>query len=216
VTVVDSLQALRTLGSAPVLHSTLASLLKDYKTPNNKIARWLGEGVLLPVKRGVYVVAPHVSGAPVERMIVANLLYGPSYVSMDYALWHYGLIPEQVTEVTSVTTRRTKIIQGGLGRFSYQRMPDALYPIGVDSVMLGGGLYGLLAGPAKALCDRLVLSPNLRVHSVASMQRLLVEDLRFDMEEAAMLDLQVIDACAATGHKTELLKYLKGAIAQWQ
>ncbi|MCQ4240346.1 type IV toxin-antitoxin system AbiEi family antitoxin domain-containing protein [Stutzerimonas stutzeri] len=212
----NSLRVLRPLGSAPVLHSTLVSLLKHYKTPNNKIARWLDEGVLLSVKRGVYVVAPQVSGAPVERMIVANLLYGPSYVSTDYALWHYGLIPEQVAEVTSVTTLRSKIIQGGLGRFSYQRMPDALYPIGIDSVMLGGGLYGLLAVPAKALCDRLVLTRNLRVHSVASMQRLLIEDLRFDTDEASMIDLQVIDACAATGHKTELLEHLKGAIAQWQ
>ena len=207
---------LKAFGNIPIMHQTLLSVLKDYKTPNNKISRWLDAGVLLPVKRGMYVVSPEVSDKPVERLLVANLLYGPSCVSLDYALWHYGLIPERVLEVTSVTTRRSQRLETGVGRFFYQHLPDVVYPIGMESVMVEGGGYCLLAAPAKALCDRLVLSRNLRVHSVKSMQDFLLDDLRFDADESGMIDLEIIAAYRQSGQKTELLGYLHEAIKQWQ
>lgn len=207
---------LRSFGNIPLMHQTVLSVLNGYKTPNNKISRWLDEGVLLPVKRGMYVVSPDISGKPVERLLVANLLYGPSCVSLDYALWHYGLIPETVVEVTSVTTRRSQTLETGLGRFSYQHLPDALYPIGMQSVAVTGGGYCLLATPAKALCDRLVLTRNLRVHSAKSMQQFLLDDMRFDADEANQMDLAVIAAYQQSGHKPELLKHLHEAIRQWQ
>lgn len=207
---------LKAFGNIPIMHQTLMATLKDYKTPNNKISRWLDAGVLLPVKRGLYVVSPALTDKPVERLLVANLLYGPSCVSLDYALWHYGLIPEKVLEVTSVTTQRSQIVETGVGRFSYRHLPNALYPLGMASVAAEGGGYCLLATPAKALCDRLVLTRQLRVHSVKSMQRFLLDDLRFDADEADMIDLDIIAAYAATGHKTELLRHLHGAIKQWQ
>lgn len=207
---------LKAFGNIPIMHQTLLTVLNGYKTPNNKISRWLDEGVLLPVKRGMYVVSPELTGKPVERMLVANLLYGPSCVSLDYALWHYGLIPERVFEVTSVTPRRSQTSETGVGRFSYQRLADDLYPIGMESVAVEGGGYCLLATPAKALCDRLVLIRNLRVHSVKSMQCFLVGDLRLDTDEAEIIDLDIINAYVLAGYKTELLGHLHEAIKQWQ
>lgn len=207
---------LKSFGNIPVMHQTLLSALKRYKTPNNKISRWLDEGVLLPVKRGLYVVSPELTGKPVERLLVANLLYGPSCVSLDYALWHHGLIPEKVLEVTSVTTRRSQTLETGVGRFSYQHLPNGLYPIGIESVALENGGYCLLATPAKALCDRLVLTRNLRVHSVKSMQHFLLDDLRLDADEAGIIDLEIITTYWQSGHKTELLGHLHEAIKQWQ
>jgi hypothetical protein len=207
---------LKPFGNIPLMHHTLLAILKGYKTPNNKISRWLDEGVLLPVKRGMYVVSPAVSSKPVERLLVANLLYGPSCVSLDYALWHYGLIPEAVVEVTSVTTHRSRRLETGVGRFSYRHVPSALYPIGVQSVAITGGGYCLLATPAKALCDRLLLTRQLRVHSVKSMQQFLLEDMRFDDTEAGMIALETIAFYQQSGHKTELFTQLYGAIQQWQ
>lgn len=185
---------LKAFGNIPIMHQTLLTVLDGYKTPNNKISRWLDEGVLLPVKRGMYVVSPELTGKPVERMLVANLLYGPSCVSLDYALWHYGLIPERVFELTSVTPRRSQTLETCVGRFSYQRLADDLYPMGMESVAVEGGGYCLLATPAKALCDRLVLTRNLRVHSVKSMQHFLLDDLRLDADEAEIIDLDIINA----------------------
>jgi hypothetical protein len=199
---------LKSFGNIPVMHQTLLSVLNGYKTPNNKISRWLEEGVLLPVKRGMYVVSPELTGKPIVRLLVANLLYGPSCVSLDYALWHHGLIPEKVLEVTSVTTRRSQTLETDVGRFSYQHLPNGLYPIGLESVAVEGGGYCLLAAPAKALCDRLVLNRNLRVHSVKSMQHFLLDDLRFDADESGMINLKIIAAYRQSGHKTALLGYL--------
>ncbi|WP_298607579.1 hypothetical protein [uncultured Thiothrix sp.] len=207
---------LKQFGNIPLMHQTVCSVLKNYKTPNNKIARWLEDGVLLPVKRGLYVVSPEVSGKPIERLLVANLLYGPSCVSLDYALWHYGLIPETVLEVTSVTIRRSQLFETELGRFSYQHLPQGLYPIGMQSIQLTTGSYCLLATPAKALCDRLILTRQLRIHSVKSMQQFLLNDLRFDREEAQVIDLTIVAAYEQVGHKVELLKHLYEAIKQWQ
>ena len=207
---------LKPFGNIPIMHQTVLSVLAAYKTPNNKISRWLDEGVLLPVKRGMYVVVPEVSGKPIEPLLVANLLYGPSCVSLDYALWHYGLIPEAVVEITSVTTRRSRVLETGLGRFSYQHLSDELYPIGIQSAQVMGGGYCLLATPAKALCDRLALTRKLRVHSVKAMQQFLLDDLRFAADEVSLIDLEVIAAYQKTGHKPELLKHLYESIKQWQ
>ncbi|QTR50373.1 type IV toxin-antitoxin system AbiEi family antitoxin domain-containing protein [Candidatus Thiothrix anitrata] len=106
---------LKPFGNIPLRHHTVLSVLNGYKTPNNKISRWLDEGVLLPLKRGMYVVSPEVSGKPIAHLLVANVLYDPSCVSLDYALWHYGLIPEAVFEVTSVTPRRSRQLDTGGG-----------------------------------------------------------------------------------------------------
>lgn len=73
-----------------------------------------------------------------------------------------------------------------------------------------------LATPAKALCDRLTLMRQLRVHSVKSMQQFLLNDLRFDADEASLIDLEVIATYQQSGHKTELLTHLYEAIKQWQ
>jgi len=212
----DATSQLRAFGNIPLAHQTVLAALQGYRSPNNKIARWLDEGVLLSIKRGLYVVSPELTGKPVDRLLVANHLYGPSCVSLDYALWHHGLIPEQVFDLTSVTTRRSRRVDTGIGRFSYHHLPSALYPIGIESIATEGGGYGLLAAPAKALCDRLVLTRNLRVHSVKSMQRFLLDDMRFDAGEADMIDLEIIAAYLQSSHKTELLKQLYEVIRQWQ
>ncbi|NTV92420.1 MAG: hypothetical protein HGA72_03825 [Chlorobiaceae bacterium] len=65
----------------------------------------MDEKMLIPIRRGFYAVSPEITGIPLSQTQVANLLYGPSDVSMDYALSHYGIIPERVIEVTSITTK---------------------------------------------------------------------------------------------------------------
>jgi hypothetical protein len=75
--------------------------------------------------------------------LIANHLYGPSYVSLDYALGHYGLIPEAVRQITSVTTRRGKTYDTPLGRFFDERLVLRVYPIGIVSTRNEAGHYYL-------------------------------------------------------------------------
>ena len=201
-------------GSIPFSHGALLPVLQDYRRPNDKIAEWLRQGVLLPLKRGQYLRGG-VDAVPCLPL-VANLLYGPSCVSLDYALAWHGLIPERVHEVTSVCTGRGRIIDNPLGRFSYARLPAAVYPHGISQASASAQETFLIASPAKALCDKVMLTPRLRATSRAAMQRYLLEDLRIDAEALQGLDLEVIRAYAACGPKAAQLRALLHCVERMQ
>ena len=192
----------------PVSHHTLAALLRSYKRPNDKISEWLAQQKLIPVKRGLYVVSPTLTGGLISLPLIANALYGPSYVSLEFALSHYGLIPEAVHQITSVTTRRAKTYNTALGRFSFQTIPIKVYPLGVSSVKNDMGHFYLMAAPEKALCDMLMLTPNLSVYSVGALVALLELDWRIDVDELKQLDRTMIHDIAHAGFKARVLGYL--------
>lgn len=197
---------LQQFGTIPFGHGALLPVLKDYRRPNDKIAEWLRQGTLLPLKRGQYVLGG--AGPAPCLPLVANHLYGPSCVSLDYALAWHGLIPERVHEITSVCTGRGRIIDNPLGRFSYTRLPMAVYPCGIIQTSASPRETFLIASPAKALCDKVMLTPKLRTTSRAAMQRFLFDDLRLEDDALGQLDLDVVRSYAARGSKTAQLRAL--------
>jgi hypothetical protein len=199
---------LKSYAGMVISHSTLQSVLSEYQAPNFKIHRWLQEGQLMSLKRGMYVVSPKQSGVPVSLPLVANHLYGPSYVSLEFALSYYGLIPEGVAEVTSVTTKRAKTFHNSLARFSYQRLPTKYYAQGIQQLKVSKQITYMIAEPEKALCDWLVLTPNLKIYSTRTMRILLLEDLRLDEEKLSELSTKKITEYAQAGSKTEILTCL--------
>ena len=201
-------QKLRTFGGVPLTHGTLLSILDEYRSPNDKIVRMIDDGLLLPIKKGLYAVSPEITGIPMSLPLVANLLYGPSYVSMDYALHHYGIIPERVVEITSMTTRRGKIYDLMVGRFSYTHSPPEFYSIGIDRIENPDQTGFLMASPEKALCDKLVFTRNVSIKSPKGLAVLLFDDLRVDEESLARFDMNVIDDCILAGIKTDMLQAL--------
>lgn len=205
-------KSLRALGNMPFGHGVLMSLLADYRRPNDKIASWLAGGVVVALRRGLYVLGPALQDKPVSMPLVANLLYGPSYVSLDFALSHYGLIPEGVATVTSVTTRRTRVCTTPLGLFSYAHLPPALYSPGICQVASSDGTFYLMATPAKALCDKVVHTRKLQATSVGAMQQFLLEDLRIDADALRHVDIDVIAQCAQAGYKVRHLLALQKAV----
>jgi len=209
-------QKLRTFGGVPLTHGTLLSILRAYRSPNDKIARMVDEGLILPIKKGTYVISPDITGIPVSLPLVANLLYGPSYVSMDYALHHYGLIPERVVEVTSMTIKRGKLLNQLVGRFSYVHSPLALYAIGIDRVENADQTGFLMACPEKALCDKLLFTRNLNIRTVRAMDELLFDDLRVDKDSLIGFNIDVIRACMGAGLKVPMLKLLIQIISSKQ
>jgi len=94
------------------------------------VSEWMREGALQPLRRGLYLTGPLLRSTPACLPLVANHLYGPSYVSLDYALALHGLIPEEVAEVTSMTARPSRSFTNSLGRFSYSHLPRQFYAIG--------------------------------------------------------------------------------------
>ena len=199
---------LSSLGGVPLTHGALVSMLTEYRSPNDKIVRLIDEGWLVPIKKGLYAVSPERTTIPISTPLVANLLYGPSCVSMDYALYHYGIIPERVVEVTSMTTRRGKVYDLPIGRFSYTHSPLDFYPVGIDRVENTDKTGFLMASPEKALCDKLVFTRNLNIVSPRALQDLLMDDLRLDEENITRFDLKVIEACIMPGMKERMLRAL--------
>ena len=144
----------------------------------DKVSRWMKSGELIGVVKGIYVTAPELRKRPVSLEILANMAYGPSYVSFEYILAREGLIPEAAQAVTSATLKRNRDFDTPLGRFSYRRLPAAAYSFGWTRRELPDGSGWLEAFPEKALLDWLYRSGSLR--SVSALEGRLFEDLRLD------------------------------------
>ena len=209
-------QRVRAFGSVPFSHGSLLPLLHEYKRPNDKIARWLADGQLVQLRRGLYVLGKDWRAVPVSLPLLANALLGPSYVSLEFALGWHGLIPEGVREVSSVTSRRGRLFETPLGRFSYLHVPLAWFAIGVRMEAGPDGLSFLIASPAKAICDKLALTRRLQAVSVKSMRAFLFEDLRLEPDGVRALAPDVIQQCMATGHKPKQLQALQKCVEAMQ
>ena len=159
--------------------------LAGFDAPRNKLAALSRSGEIVRVKKGLYVA----KGAAVDRWVLAGLIYGPSYVSLEAALAHHGLIPERVDEVTCISTKRPRLFETPMGRFSYRAVPARVFLAGVTLVEAEGGSY-LLASPEKALCDRVAQIRNLRAQR--DVPPLLVDELRVDVEMLAKFDVALV------------------------
>lgn len=203
---------LASFGAVPLPREALDEVLAGYRRPNDKISEWLKDGALQPMRRGLYLTGPALRGGPACLPLVANHLYGPSYVSLDFALAMHGLIPEGVAEIASVTTKGSRRFNNALGRFSYRHLPLAYYRNGQSLGQSAEGFGYLIATPTKALCDRLVLSPQLQRLSRADMRVWLIEDLRLDTDLLGLLMVSEVEEYMQAGFKRRELGTLKAVI----
>ena len=133
---------------------------------------------------------------PVAREVLANLIYGPSYVSLDYALAYYGLIPERVEDVTSVTTGKSRRFATPFGVFTYRPMSLRRYSPGILIEGQGEQRF-LIASPEKALVDKIWCDKRLKVSRIDDFADYLYEDLRMDPKRAASLNVERLALIAA-------------------
>lgn len=199
---------LASFGAVPFSHGALLPLLSDYASPNDKISEWLASGTLIALKRGLYVVGSHWRLEALCLPLIANRLYGPSYVSLEYALAWHGLIPERVVEVTSVCTGRGRELENTLGRFSFFTIPEKLFAVGL-TIEAEGNQHFWLANPTKAVCDKVLLTRHLKAVGRASMRSFLFEDLRLDEQGLRDFDASVLEAYVASGYKPRQFKALR-------
>ncbi len=195
--------------NTPFRMRNLNSVYPDCANLAAKAKRLEDSGSTIRLKKGMYVVHPRVSKAELSPFLLANHIYGPSYVSMRTALRHYGLIPEAVYAVESMTTGIAKEYSNNLGTFRYIHVPAPYYNIGV-SIMDEAGSSFMIASPTKALCDLMVYTPNLNPRFQTAIREYLEEDIRFDMDELDSLDIEIIRECAEVSlKKTMLLQLIK-------
>ncbi len=194
---------LKEIGNIPVSSGVLKSLYASYQSPGMKIQYLEQKGVLIRLKRGMYVVSPDISGKLLSLGLMANHIYGPSYVSSHYALRYYGLIPERVYTVTSVTTLHTRVFTNSFARFTYKGVSKEYFPIGIRNEEEEGITY-MIATPEKALCDML-MAERFVPESISDLEVFFEEDMRIDLDDIKQMDSQIIRACMETGNKKRIL-----------
>lgn len=184
-------------------YNFIKSALADYKHPRVKINELLKKKHIIRVKKGLYVFGPEVAEKPFSKQTLANLIYGPSYISLDYALAFYGLIPERVEVVTSITNKRKKMFKTPLGDFSYLYIHPAIYAEGITLYEMDNYHSILIATKEKALADKLYFNPMIK--DQFQMVKYLTENLRMEMETLALLNLNRVKKLAVLyGHNVNV------------
>ena len=191
----------------PVQTSAIASLYPNITSANRKVANLEKEGRIIRLKRGMYVVNPNESGKLLSLGLIGNLLYGPSYVSMLTALREYGLIPERVEVIESMTTHLTVSFENPVGTFEYHHCAKDYYSIGITQREEEEVTY-LIATPEKALCDYIVCTPRLSLRFIKDTYIFLEEDLRLDMDAFMEMNVDIFRQCAAVSKKQQAINNL--------
>lgn len=142
----------------PVFSSShLSAFGEDEKLLRNQISNWKKKGLLLELRRGLYVLNESDRKISPSRPFLSNQIYSPSYVSTEYALGFYDLIPERVVDVTSVTTRKTARFENPFGLFLYQHVGIPCFE-GFIEKKDENDLSFMIATPEKAIIDFIYLN----------------------------------------------------------
>jgi len=198
----------------PLPLQILMDLLKEYKRPFDKIHELVKQGKLTPIKNGLYIPGPNLDIFGPEPFLIANHLWGPSYITMETALSHWGFIPERVYEISSATIKKAKNYKTQVGRFSYYHLSLPYYSFDIKSLKLTSKQTVLIASPEKAICDKIILTSGIRLRSTNQVKEFLIDDLRIDEESLKNLDTVKMKSWLADAPKTssisELIKTISG------
>ncbi|WP_372950880.1 hypothetical protein [Mariniphaga sp.] len=151
----------------------------------NNFVRWTKKGLLIRLRQGYYTF-PEYKSKPDFALFFANRIYRPSYISLHSALAFYGMIPEAIVQITSVTSLKTASFQNEFGEYEYKSVRKELM-FGYDIKPIADGKSLQIARPEKALLDLLYLYPFYNTEQE-------MEDLRLD-EDFLLdeLDLRLLE-----------------------
>ena len=192
-------------------YQALMGSLASYARPRDKVTRLLANEVIIRIKKGLYIFGATYRKRPYSREILANLLYGPSCVSLEYALHYHGLIPERVETITSVTPKRPQQFFTPVGSFTYNKVPMAGFSIGMQRVELQDGCAFLMATAEKALADMLRCKHGLSLSTQKECYKFLTDELRIDETELGQLHLSLLKDIAQA-YKSRKIMLLAGVV----
>lgn len=178
--------------------SMLKQRYANYANPLDKIKRDTQKGVLFRITRGLYETDRNTNPCLLASSIVPR-----SYLSFDWALSYYGLIPERVFAITSASfgVKKNKTFENLFGRYEYSDVPSNVYSEGV-TYLESGDYIVKIAMKEKAICDS--LSKWRVVKNLSELKELLFEDKRIDEDEFASCDFKLMLRLARLYKKTNL------------
>ena len=198
-------------GMIPVDYGTILTNLSDYKSPKDKVSKLEKSGDLIRLKKGLYLISPTLSNQTLSIELIANHLYGPSYISLEYALQYHGLIPERVQAVTSVTTGRSRKFLTPAGLFIYRMISKDAFRIGMDRAEIDANRSFLIAVPEKAVADKLQQVRGIGIQTQTALLRYMESDLRIDTSALLKMNPDYLDSIAH-GYRSRKIRLLSGLI----
>ncbi|MDA3957803.1 hypothetical protein [Oceanispirochaeta sp.] len=162
------------------------------------------------MKQGLYVLGDSYDKY-YSREVLSGMIYGPSAISLEYALSYHGLIPERVEELTCICFKKEKRFNTPVGRFSYKYISSEKYTCGIKYHKTDLGNF-FMATPEKALCDKVYFSV---LNKEQDMSSYLLDELRIDRDQLRKLDLIEIERLASI-YKRKTCHYLVETISRLQ
>jgi len=153
-------ELLELIGEEPIFKSSL--LMAGNRSAFSvrlQLSRWVSEGKILQIKRGLYVVAKPYRNKEPHPFLIANMIKKASYISLQSALEYYGIIPEYVPKITSVTTERPEVVNTKLGSFIFKHLKKEFF-WGYKERKIIKGTSVFMATPEKALLDLIYFTPD--------------------------------------------------------
>lgn len=174
---------LKKIKTPEITTTMLIGLLANYSDPRKKINALAKKGFIKSIKQGVYLINDEMGLRPFSKEILANLIYGPSYISLETALSSYGFIPERVITTTSICLGRGKSFSTPVGDFEYHHVKDSIYPHGVQLKEVFEETFCQYAAPEKALLDFIYIRETKgEFKSSKDYFSYLIDSYRFDIQ----------------------------------
>ena len=181
----------------------LKKQLQDYKNILDKIKRDVDNRKLFRLNRGLYE-----TDSKIEPFLLSGPILSPSYLSFEWALSYYGLIPERVVAITaaSLGQRKNKCFTNYFGRFTYTDIPESAFSEGLTYINVNDR-YAMIATKEKAICDSLAKWP--KVNNLKELKELLFTDKRIDEDEFERCNFDLMLNLAKNYKKTNLMLLAK-------
>lgn len=203
----------KTIKNIPISGKELVALMaglplgRDYQSPRNKLVALEQKGDIIRLKKGLYILNSSDFGYPPSAPICSNHIYGPSYLSRQWALSYYGIIPERTSVYTATTIKHSRSFSNALGTFTYTQVPRTYFSIGLTNLTMDGASF-VVATPEKALVDLILFDSHVPNHSMNALTQYLSEDIRMDMDELKHFNIEILQECLTGGHKVSTIQTL--------
>ncbi len=168
------------------------------------VKRSLKKGEIIRIRRGLYCLPKKYERKPLNLYNIAQLIYGPSYISLESALSYHGWIPEGVFVTTSASMERSRSYKTAIGDFDYRRVIQERFYDDVDYIA-ADDISFFMAKPLKALCDYVYVYKKAWV-SVDPLKK----SLRIEEDALTGIKSEEFDRLSQNYHSRRVQAFIKG------
>jgi len=169
----------------------------------NNLTRWTKKGYLIRLRQGYFAFSEY-RGKSDYAFYFANRIYRPSYISLHTALAFYGMIPEAVTQITSITSLKTISFINDFGEYTYRNVKESLM-FGYELKPMGDKRTMQFATPEKAMLDLLYLYPAYNNRQEMEALRLDEDYLHNDLNKERLTEYLSGFQSKALDHRVNIL-----------